>query len=78
MDKFRTLSDDYDSGKVVDITEYNIGPCGTVYDDMGTKYVAELLGDSLIKYFEGKDFHKLFSICVTQRAISEFEEYLGK
>lgn len=78
LDKFRILSDDYDSGKSVDITEYNIGPCGTVYDDMGTMYDAESLVDSLIKYFEGKDFNKLFSICVTQRAINEFEEYLGK
>lgn len=78
LDKFRMLSDDYDSGKAVDITKYNIGPCGTVYDDMGTIYDAEALSDSLIKYFEEKDFNKLFSICVTQRAIDEFEEYLGK
>ncbi len=78
LDKFRTLSEDYDSGKAVDITKYNIGPCGTVYDDKGTIYDADVLSDSLIKYFEGKNFNKLFSICVTQRAIKQFEEYLGK
>lgn len=78
LDKFRSLSDEYDSGKVIDIKEYNIGPCGTVYDESGTTYDAVSLSDSVIKYFTGKEFNKLFSICVTQRAIKEFEKYLGK
>lgn len=78
LNKFQTLSGDYDSGKAIDITEYNIGPCGTVYDDAGTTYDAVSLSENVIKYFEGKDFNKLFSICVTHRAINEFENYLGK
>lgn len=77
LDKFRTLSDEYDSGKAIDIKEYNIGPCGTVYDDSGTMYDAALLSDNVFSYFTGKEFKKLFSICVTHRAIKEFEKYLG-
>lgn len=78
LDKFRALSDEYDSGKAINIKEYNIGPCGTVYDDSGAIYDATSLSDSVIDYFVGKEFNKLFSICVTQRAIKEFEKYLGK
>ena len=78
LNKFRSLSDDYDSGTAVNLAEHNIGPCGTVYDDTGTIYDAASLSDSVIKYFDGKDYNKLFSICVTQRAIIEFEGYLGK
>lgn len=78
LDKFRTLSDEYDAGNAIDIKEYNIGPCGTIYADSKEIYDAELLSNSVINYFAKKEFNKLFSICVTHRAINEFERYLGK
>lgn len=78
LNKFRALSDEYDAGKAIDMSAYNISPCGTVYDNTGTVYSAEDISNDVFDYFNGKDFNKLFSICVTQRAVVEFEQYLEK
>lgn len=78
LDKFRALSDEYDAGKPIDMNEYNIAPCGTVYDNTGKVYNSLDISNDVFNYFAGKDYNKLFSICVTQRAVVEFEHYLDK
>ena len=76
--KFRALSDIYSMGKAIDMSEYNISPCGTVYDDTYNTYPAVSISNEVFNYFSGKDYKKLFSICVTQRSVAEFENYLGR
>lgn len=78
LDKFRTLSDEYDAGNAINMEEYNIAPCGTVYDDTGKTYNSIDISKDVFDYFVGKDYNKLFSLCVTQRAVVEFEQYLEK
>ncbi len=78
LDKFRTLSDEYDAGNALDISEYNLSPCGTVYDDNKTYFNSKCIADDVFSYFDGREYNKCFSICATQRAIKEFEDYLKK
>lgn len=72
------LSDDYDNKKPIDMKEYNIGPCGTVFDNTGSAYDEKLISKKIIQYFKGKEYKNLYSICITHRAMQEFENYLGK
>lgn len=78
LDMFRILSDDFDDGIVHGLNEFNIVPCGTVLDDSNTVFDGNNISSDVFRYFKRNDYNKLIAICVTQRAIKEFEGYLKK
>ena len=76
--ELKELSDEYDANIPLDMSQYNISPCGTVFDEGGTTYNSTEISDEIFDYCDKKAHNKLLSICVTQRAIKEFETYLDK
>ncbi len=78
LDKFIELSEDFDDGRKHDISEYNIIPCGTVFDDKNTHFKSDEIIKDIENYFYSRKYNRLFSICVTQRMLKEFERYLDK
>lgn len=78
LDKFRKYSDDFDKKIGHNINEFCIIPCGTVVADSITAFDSDGISECVFNYFNGKDYNKLIAICVTQRAMSEFVDYLEK
>lgn len=76
LDKFRKYSDDFDKKIGHSINDFSIIPCGTVVTDSITMFDGDSITESVFNYFNGKDYDKLIAICVTQRAMSEFVDYL--
>lgn len=77
LDVFRRFSVDYDNRVSHDIEDYNVLPCGTLYkDDITINYNGGDVINSIDGYFATKNQNKLGVICLTQKAINEFETYL--
>lgn len=76
LEEFALLAQKYMAGEKLDLKERNISPCGTIFDDTGTKYDSSVISHDLFASFTGKEYRKLYSLCITNRALKQFEEYL--
>lgn len=62
-----------------DISDFNIIPCGTLFvDDKNKNNDSLKIRDSVAGYLKKKKYAKVVGICITQKAISEFEKYLNR
>lgn len=62
-----------------DIREFNIIPCGTLFWDDTTKENDSIkIKDAVANYLKKKSFAKVVGICISQKAMSEFENFLGR
>ena len=62
-----------------DIGDFNIIPCGTLFlDDTAKKITSVEIKDAVANYLKKKSFAKVVGICVSQKAMSEFEDFLRR
>ena len=78
LEKFNALSDLYDKRVVLEIADYNIIPCGTIFDNRNLTYNIDEINTRILDCFSSKSARNLLVVCVTNRAMSEFEDYLGR
>lgn len=78
IDKLNALSDQYDNRVVIDIADYNIIPCGTIFDNSTLTYNIDEINARVLGCFSRKSARNMLIVCVTNRAMSEFENYLGR
>ena len=63
-----------------DIKDFNIIPCGTIFlDDTSKTNDSVKIKDATAEYLRKKEFAKVVGICISQKAMSEFENFwIGK
>lgn len=62
-----------------DIKDFNIIPCGTLFlEDKSKGNDSVKIKNSVAEYLKKKSFAKVVGICVSQKAINEFEKYLSR
>lgn len=78
LNVFRKYSVEYEQHNSLNVEDFNVLPCGTLYKDDSSKvYVAKNIIDDVDSYFKRKNQKGLGVICITQQTISEFEAYLN-
>lgn len=61
------------------IEDFNIIPCGTLFlDDATKRNESNRIRDSVANYLRKKSFAKVVGICVSQKAMFEFEDFLNR
>lgn len=62
-----------------DIKDFNIIPCGTIFlDDTSKTNDSVKIKDAVAEYLRKKKFAKVVGICISQKAMSEFENFLDR
>ncbi len=62
-----------------DIADFNIIPSGTIFlDDENIVCDSTAIKDTVANYLKNKSFSKVVSICVSQKAMNEFEDFLAR
>ena len=62
-----------------DIKDFNIIPCGTIFlDDTSKTNDSVKIKDATAEYLRKKEFAKVVGICISQKAMSEFENFLDR
>ena len=62
-----------------DIKDFNIIPCSTIFlDDISKVNDSIIIKAAAIDYLKKKKFARAIGICISQKAISEFENFLNR
>lgn len=72
----KSLSKDFTSNVFHDISEFNIIPCATIYYEDGAFSDAQEIEES-VSSSVASTANKMHMICVSQRSVGVFKEYIG-
>jgi hypothetical protein len=76
--KLTELSDRFDNGEYVDIKQFNIIPCSTIYlDGKNTPFEVKEIEANICKAIEKFSYKSLRIVCITKSSVEAFHAYLN-
>ncbi len=78
IDKLKKLSNNYVKNIHLPLTEFNLMPCGTVFNhDASTKMIKDSIYDEIKLTIDSMEYKKICIIAISNRAYNAFFEFIG-